>query len=122
MTQTLEKLYDEGFRGSDIVVLSPRANASACASTLHAPPWSDRLTPFRLELAGQIGYCTIHAFKGLEADAVVVTDIEEVASEEASGLFYTATTRALHHLTIIAHASAKEEVVAVLQRSLRGGA
>ncbi len=122
LIKTLEQLYDEGFRGSDIVVLSPRANPSSCTGTLEALPWSDRLTPFRLELAGQIGCCTIHAFKGLEADAVVVTDIEEVAGEEASRLFYTATTRALHHLTIIAKASAKEEVMAILRRGLTGGA
>ena len=122
LIKTLEHLYDDGFRGNDVVVLSAKTGAKACAGKLAAPPWSDRLTPFELDLDGQIGYCTIHAFKGLEADAVVVTDIEEVASDEASRLFYVAATRALHRLTIIARASAKEEITEILQRSLRGEA
>jgi len=120
LVKALDNLYEEGFRGSDIIVLSPKANDKACASSIKAPPWSDRLTPYRLDLEGQVGYCTIHAFKGLEADAIIITDIEEVASTKASQLSYTAITRALHRLVICVAASAEGEIKAVLLRGLRG--
>jgi superfamily I DNA/RNA helicase len=116
---SLNALYDDGFSGSDIVVLSPKLKGVCTAIT--RPPWSDRLTPFRLDLDGHVGYCSIHAFKGLEAPAVIVTDIEQVAGEEASQLFYVAVTRSLHRLTIITNESARAEVTATLQRALIGG-
>jgi ATP:corrinoid adenosyltransferase len=120
LIDTLEAYYDDGFRGSDIVVLSPKANDRACASFVTTAPWSDRLTPYSFELEGQVGYCTIHAFKGLEADAVVITDIEDVTSLEASQLFYVAVTRALHRLTILAAAATESEIKAILLRGLQG--
>ena len=62
-SRTLKHLYDEGFRGQDIIVLSPRA-AGSSAERIEAPPWADRLAPAREAGAGQIPYTTIHAFKG----------------------------------------------------------
>lgn len=123
LSQTLENLYSNGFRSSDIIVLSPNANGKACASSLTTPPWSYRLKPYRLDLDRQeIGYCSIHAFKGLEASAVVVTDIEHVIGDEASQLFYTAITRALHHVVILASLSAKSDIESILLKGLRSRA
>lgn len=113
----LQNLYDDGFQGDDIVVLSPRSRGACAASTIQ-PPWSDRLTPFRLGLEGHIGYCSIHAFKGLEAPAIIVTDIEQVEDVEASHLFYVAVTRALHRLIILTAESARAEITATLRRAL----
>ena len=33
--------------------------------------WSGCLPPFQVELIDQIGFCAIHAFKGVEAEVVV---------------------------------------------------
>lgn len=117
LIDALQNLYDDGFQGDDIVVLSPHSK-SACAASITQPPWSDRLTPFRLGLDGHIGYCSIHAFKGLEAPAVIVTDIEQVEDVEASHLFYVALTRALHRLIILSAESARAEITTTLRRAL----
>lgn len=117
LIDALQNLYDDGFQGDDIVVLSPRSRG-ACAASITQPPWSDRLTPFRLGLDGHIGYCSIHAFKGLEAPAVIVTDIEQVEDIEVSHLFYVALTRALHRLIILSAESARVEIITTLRRAL----
>ena len=54
----------------DIVVLSTQASGS-CSERLTERPWSDRLAPARDAGPGQIPYTSIHAFKGMEAAAVV---------------------------------------------------
>ena len=59
-------------------------------------------------------YTTIQSFKGLDSPAIVVTDIEHLAGEHFSSLFYVATTRALERLCIIVHETAKADIIKAL--------
>ena len=120
LIQALVALYDDGFSGADIVILSPRSNASSCAASLQTPPWSDRVVPFQLEQTGHVGYCSVYAFKGLEADAVIITDVEDIVSDEASQLFYVGITRALHRLVIVASDEIKQDMQNMLIQGLTG--
>lgn len=100
LAETLKALYEDGYSGHDIVVLSPRSS-EACAQRLEQSPWSDRLAPAREAGAGQVPYTTIHAYKGLEAAAVVVTDLEAVDGPAMESLLYVAITRATDRLIIL---------------------
>jgi DNA polymerase III delta prime subunit len=112
--QVLESLYGEGINGSEIAVLSPRADRTSLAARLAKEPWRSRLRPRNESAGGQISYASIHAFKGLEASAIVVTDIEHLSGDAAVDLFYIAVTRALHRLTILVHESARADVIRAL--------
>jgi superfamily I DNA/RNA helicase len=112
--QVMESLYGEGISGSEIVVLSPRADRTSLAARLAKDPWRSRLRPRTEAAGGQISSASIHAFKGLEASAVVVTDIEHLSGDAAVDLFYIAVTRALHRLTILVHESARADVIRAL--------
>ena len=114
--QVLESLYGDGVRGGEIVVLSPRADRTCLAAQVRKEPWRSRLRPCSDASCGLIPYGSIHAFKGLEASAVVITDIEHLSSDAAVDLFYIAVTRALHRLTILVHESARADVVRALTR------
>ncbi len=111
LCEALGALYENGYRGADIIVLSPKARDSA-AVLLRTRPWSDRLAPAG-DRSGMIPFTTVHAFKGCEAPAVVITDIESFGAYEQS-LFYIGVTRALHRLTILISADAKNEVARLL--------
>jgi len=113
LVKILQKLYQEGFTGKDIVLLSPLAEDS-CAAKVTASPWKDRLRPFETAGKEHIGYCSIYAFKGLEAPYTIITDVERIAEPYARSLFYTGVTRALHRLVILCHQSVKKEVIDVL--------
>lgn len=115
LTETLESLHSERFGWNDIVVLSPKRDDRSIAASL-GPPWSQRLCPYRSRRKGCIGYCTIQAFKGLEAPAVVVTDIDVVNSDHMRALFYIALSRAVHRLTVLISNDAKGEVLRQLLR------
>lgn len=110
----LAELERSGFSGSDVVVLSTRAGDAAAAARVKMSPWKERLRPLVSAASGQIGYSTIHSFKGLEAGAVVVTDLENITGPTAAALFYIAVTRALHRLTLLIHESVKNEIIQLL--------
>lgn len=108
----LERLRQR-FEWKDIVVLSSKRDELSCARSLTEPEWKDRLTPFALNARG-LRYSTIHRFKGLEAHAIVLTDIENIGAEERSSLFYTGTTRAVDSLVILAHEGVKGDILRAL--------
>ena len=50
---------------------------------------------------GQLRYATIHAFKGLDAPAVIITDLDEATSPNFESLLYIGMTRATDRLTAL---------------------
>ncbi len=125
----LTRLREDGFSGSQIVVLSTRGNEDCAAAQLTEQPWRDRLTPLvrdteaeerqadegdwvaacvPSDLAavdtrqGKIKYSSIYRFKGLEAPVVVLTDVDALATPGERSLVYVGCTRALHSLIVLA--------------------
>jgi hypothetical protein len=85
----------ETFKAGEIVVLSMRGDESSCAGTASAGAIGARLVPIRQVQDGQaIPFATIHAFKGLEAPAVIITDIENLNDEKTRALLYVGMSRA----------------------------
>jgi DNA polymerase III delta prime subunit len=111
LIEVLSGLERAGFSDGEIVVLSPRVDSAA--ARVSAPRWRARLAPLS-QAESAIRYGTVQAFKGLEAPAVVVTDIETIATLEARALFYIAATRPLQRLVILASERVREEAVRIL--------
>ncbi|RME33859.1 MAG: hypothetical protein D6786_06490, partial [Gammaproteobacteria bacterium] len=119
LIRTLESLWKEGFRGDDIVLLSTRAGPQSAASRISTSPWKERLRPCDSKGTGYIRHCTIHAFKGLEAPVVIVTDLEEIASPDARTLFYVAASRALDYLIVLARKQVRIDLVDIVTGNKR---
>lgn len=98
LASALEDLRADGLGGRETVVLSPRLDGAAYALE---EPWRSRLSDYPTPKGGHVGRSTVQRFKGLEAAAVVVTDIDDVGSERTRQLLYTATTRAKHRLIVL---------------------
>lgn len=110
----LEGLYAKGFSNGEIVVLSPLSDVRCAAAVVTDAAWRNRLSTFSRAWAGQVRYGSVHAFKGMEAAAVVVTDLPGVAPAKIQELLYVASTRALHHLTVLADQQRSKELFASL--------
>jgi ATP:corrinoid adenosyltransferase len=115
LAEALEELYDSGLTGSEIAVISPIGHGS-CAERIGIAPWPDRLAPAREAGAGQIPYTTVQAFKGMEAPAVVVTDVASLSTSAMESLFYTAITRATDRLVILLDEGARATLRTLLER------
>lgn len=112
LISVLAELADEGFTGEDVAILSPRRDS--LASTLDIEPWRSRLAAVGARTSGsRIRFGTIHEFKGLEAPAVVLTDLSGFAKDDRR-LAYIGATRALHRLHLILDEPARDGLVRLL--------
>jgi hypothetical protein len=102
----LDELLGDGFKPRDIVLLSPDRREALGRRLSVVPSWKGRLKEYHhgIDVAG---YCTIHAFKGLEAPVVVLTDIKDLDDTKRMDLFYVGMSRALHRLVLLCHESSK---------------
>lgn len=102
LANAVRVLRDEGYGLDEIVVLSPLQVGSTAETT--TDPWlrqilrqADGQTP----RPGQLRYSTIHAFKGLDAPAVIITDLDEAGSHNFGSLLYVGMSRATDRLTTL---------------------
>ncbi|MGL5824427.1 MAG: NERD domain-containing protein [Nocardioides sp.] len=113
LATAIRGLKDDGYALNEIVVLSPVKAASTAATT--SDPWLRHiLKPADGHAArpGQVLYSTVHAFKGLEAPAVVVTDLDETTTTgNFDSLLYVGLTRATDRLIAFIEASTLRHAV-----------
>ena len=96
LQHALASLWDDGWEPEDIVILSPkRDSAAARAKGLVV----DALAPGGMTGPG-VRWGTVHAFKGLEAPVVVLTDIDG-AGPLWQDLLYVGMTRATDRLVVL---------------------
>lgn len=110
LVDALETLLAEGFEPGQIVVLSRRSIGNCIAAQVDSPPWSDRLKPLSQAGKGYTGYDSIYRFKGREAPAIVITDIDPLETGDrwskevdVRSLLYVGVTRALTRVVVVAH-------------------
>jgi superfamily I DNA/RNA helicase len=117
LIRALTELRAVGYRGRDVAVLSAR-NSGSSAERLTEQPWCDRLRPLGGGHGGHALYGTIHAFKGLEAPAVIVTDLDDSSGPQAEALFYIAMTRPTERLVLLIPESARPSLARALAGAL----
>jgi DNA polymerase III delta prime subunit len=120
LQDVLEELRAAGFTGPQVAVLSMHKDADSAAAGLTTPPWRDRLEALGGDEAidfrsGRTHYASIYRFKGLEARAVVLTDIDRLETTRDRALVYVGATRATQRLVILA----RETVAARLEHLAR---
>ncbi|WP_228508777.1 nuclease-related domain-containing DEAD/DEAH box helicase [Herbiconiux sp. VKM Ac-1786] len=99
----ISELRDDGFELDEIVILSPVRASSALKASKDARLSSvltsidTAATPNR----GHLRYGTIQSFKGLEAPAVVLTDLETTGASYFDALLYVGLTRATDRLVAL---------------------
>jgi hypothetical protein len=103
LERTIRSLISMGrLRPADIVVLTPREVSATCLRTFTLDP------PLRLvhSAAGSISdvrWSTVEGFKGLEAKAVIVIELDRqmLESERRDANCYVAFSRPRHHLVLM---------------------
>jgi hypothetical protein len=98
----LDQYLAEGFKPSEIVLLSPRKGGCLAQALAASSPWKGRLKEYSGE-ATSLTFSTIHAYKGLEASVVILTDIDSLSSQRDLDLLYIGMSRALHRLAVHFH-------------------
>ena len=104
------------YQPNEMVVLSPRDDTSSCSASSR-----DHLSlePLRKKSNDKsIGYSSIHSFKGLEASAVVITDMENIRGDKALELLYVGMSRARTRLVVFFKESCRNDYLEVVMKGL----
>lgn len=119
LTNALDGLLREGYRRHEIVVLSPLSDTRSAAASLAST--RPDLVPFEFGVNGKIRYCSVHAFKGLESRAVVVTDVGNIDRSDQRALLYVAVTRSTGRLVMCLPEGERAEVIRTMLESMTTG-
>jgi hypothetical protein len=117
---TISKLL-KTFSPAEIVVLSMRSDVSSCVSRLDQKQGSWQFNSYREIPAGGVSvrYASVHAFKGLEAPAIILTDIEVIDDEQAKALLYVGMSRARVRLHVLMHERLRSGYDAMVDAGLK---
>ena len=108
------------FKAGEIVVLSMRNDENSCAGGASEIIAGTKLAPIRKIQDGYtIPFTSVHAFKGLEAPAVIITDIDTLNDERARALLYVAMSRARVRLFLLMHESCRKSYDRLLDVGLQ---
>ncbi len=94
------------FRPEEIVVLSMKGLKDSCASKVKKDIGNIQFVEYENNNFSkhQVRFSTVRLFKGLEANAIILTDIDELDTERAQALLYTGMSRAKIHLSLLINA------------------
>lgn len=117
---TIAKLL-KSLAPAEIVVLSMRADASSCVARQARDQTGWHFASYREEPGdgAAIRYSSVHAFKGLEAAAVVLTDIEAIEDDQAKALLYVGMSRARIRLHVLMHERLRSSYDSMLDAGLK---
>lgn len=101
LADAVRMLRGDGYGLDEIAVLSPLRHGSTSETT--TDPWLRQIlrpADGQAPQPGQLRFSTIHSFKGLDAPAVIITDLGDTAPKFES-LLYIGMTRATDRLTVL---------------------
>jgi hypothetical protein len=103
--QWLKEFKVQGYKPSEITLLSFRADYSSAAARL-------KFTGYKLRPAWQAGdltaYASVHAFKGMENKVIILTDVVLDDVDFNRDLFYTGMTRATESVRVLCDKRSRE--------------
>lgn len=106
----IRKGLEAGFNASDIVILSKRAEVKSISKIFDSEL---KIKPFSLQRKG-VSYTSIHKFKGLEAPYIILTDFDELDTEESKKILFTGASRATDSVHYLFNDSTKESFLKLL--------
>ena len=97
----------ENYDYSKIIILSPFKYENSILSAINTgiPP----ISKFSVNQNDKnIKFATIHSFKGLEMEHVVILEIDDITSKDKIELFFNAATRSTFSLTLFINESLQD--------------
>lgn len=108
LLQWLEFFKTERYHASEVTILSFKRDELSLGAQAEAD--GSKVRPY-WKRHKRTGYCSIHAYKGLENKVIIVSDLSPVdgaVPEFYRSLLYTSITRATEHVRLLCHESAQQ--------------
>ena len=112
VTRVLREWLDRGVDPQQITILSPRSYERSLLASIDPSRLPRRLvdvTKGETPDDRRIQFSTIAGFKGLEADAVLLIDLDDLVDPDTRALLYVGASRAKTLMTLILDESCREQ-------------
>jgi len=109
VSKEIGRLLGEQLEPAQITILGPQKLSNCCLKDgleLKSCTLSDKAIGAP---QNAVHYATIQSFKGLEADTVILVDVDRLETEEAARRMYTAASRARVYLAVVLSESVRDE-------------
>lgn len=120
LSEQLKKVADESLSFNEMAILSPRKFENSCMKSF--PGYSIKEIKTANEVSATqkyFGFATVQSYKGMESNYVLITDIEDLASEVAKSLLYVGMSRARYGLILLISETIQSQYYDILQNKLR---
>ena len=117
--EQLKKLSENGLPFNELIIVSPRKFENSCSNSFSG--FTIREIRNTSEIAAPqnfFGFATVQAYKGMESNYVVITDIEDFTSEVAKSLLYVGMSRAKYGLILLIAESMRNDYREILKSKL----
>ena len=121
ITATVRRLVADGVSVDDMMILSPRRlenSALAGVEEVCDLPLVDCSRSLSTS-GGCVRFSTIHSFKGLESQVVIIIDIDEVDDDMSQALLYVGMSRARSLLIMLINERARSSIDARIMAAMR---
>jgi superfamily I DNA/RNA helicase len=119
LSDQFKKLSENKLPLNEVVVVSPRKFENSCSHNsknylVREMKSTSEITPTQ----DFICFATVQSYKGMECNYVLITDIEDLASEVAKSLMYVAMSRAKYGLILLIAESMRGQYREILKNRL----
>lgn len=120
ISNILITLREERIPQGKVTILSPYTFSKSAVSGIRKSKYQIfDLSNHKDKLGGtELTFSSIHAFKGLENNIVILCDINRLNDEEMNSLLYVGMSRAKDRLYVLVDAAAKGDYYKMLKRSI----
>lgn len=115
LNEILQNCLKEGFKYSDIVILSKIAESKSLA---HQNKAILNAEVYTLD-SDHLRYTSIHKFKGLEAPVIILTDFDEIESDDAQKMMFTGASRSTDSVHYLFHKKIEKTFQARFEKVLK---
>lgn len=122
LTKALKKLVDEGIPLNKVTILSPNKISKSVVGLFKQSEFDfyelNRNNLFT-KLNNRISFSTIHSFKGLENSYIIITDIDQIESNEFNHLLYVGMSRARIGLLVFLNSKLEKSFSRIINSSIK---
>lgn len=116
----LNQLSMKDLPKNELIILSARKFEDSCVYNNNLGNWSKEINhTWDISTSQKYwGFATIQSYKGMESNYILITDIEDLASEKIKSLLYVAMSRARYGLTLFLSESVRYQFREILKNKL----
>lgn len=119
LAEQLQKLSANKLPLNELVIISPRKFETSCSKSVSGFSIREIKKNSEVSLVQSFfGFATVQAYKGMESNYVLITDIEDLSSEIAKSLLYVGMSRARYGLVLFIAESMRNEYREILKQKL----